>query len=147
VIRDFPFASGETLPELRLHYTVLGTPRHDGHGRVNNALLVLHPTTVSGRTFLEDRFAGVLFGPGQLLDARRFVIILPDGIRHGKSSKPSDGLRTRFPSYDYADMITAQYALVTGALSINHLRLALGTSMGGMQTFMWGETYRTSWTR
>jgi homoserine O-acetyltransferase len=140
-IRDFCFASGERLPELRLHYTVLGVPTRDAHGQVSNAVLILHGTTVSGRVFLEDRFAGVLFGPGQPLDARRYFIILPDGIGHGRSSKPSDGLRAGFPQYDYEDMVTAQHALVRQGLGINHLRLVLGTSMGGMQTYLWGETY------
>jgi homoserine O-acetyltransferase/O-succinyltransferase len=140
-IRDFCFASEERLPELHLHYSVLGVPARDAHGRVSNAVLILHGTTVSGRVFLEDRFGGVLFGPGQPLDARRYFIILPDGIGHGQSSKPSDGLRARFPQYDYEDMVAAQYALVTQGLGIDHLRLVLGTSMGGMQTYLWGETY------
>jgi homoserine O-acetyltransferase/O-succinyltransferase len=140
-IRDFCFASGERLPDLRLHYSLLGAPARDAHGRVSNAVLILHGTTVSGGVFLEDRFASVLFGPGQPLDARRYFIILPDGIGHGQSSKPSDGLRARFPQYDYEDMVTAQHALVSQGLGINHLRLVLGTSMGGMQTYLWGETY------
>src|SRR6266704_5836514 len=141
VIRDFHFASGETLPELRLHYTVLGKPRRDSHGRVSNAVLILHGTGGSGRSLLNEHFAGVLFGKGQLLDTNRYFIILPDGIGHGKSSKPSDGLRAHFPQYSYADMVAAQHALVLQGLQVDHLRLVMGTSMGCMHTFMWGETY------
>jgi homoserine O-acetyltransferase len=141
VIRDFRFASGETLPELRLHYTTLGTPRRDSHGRVANAVLILHGTGGSGRSLLNEHFAGVLFGKGQLLDGNRYFIILPDGIGHGKSSKPSDGLHARFPQYTYADMVAAQHALVLEGLQVNHLRLVMGTSMGCMHTFMWGEAF------
>jgi homoserine O-acetyltransferase/O-succinyltransferase len=141
IIRGFHFASGETLPQLRLHYSTLGTARRDVHGRVDNAVLILHGTTVSGRTFLEERFAGVLFGRGQPLDAEKFFVILPDAIGHGKSSRPSDGLRARFPRYDYVDMVAAQHLLLTQELGVNHLRLVLGTSMGGMQTFMWGQMH------
>jgi homoserine O-acetyltransferase len=141
VIRDFHFASGESLPELRLHYTVIGKPRRDSHGRVSNAVLILHGTGGSGRSLLNEHFAGVLFGKGQLLDASRYFIILPDGIGHGKSSKPSDGLHARFPQYSYADMVAAQHALVLQGLQVDHLRLVMGTSMGCMHTFMWGETF------
>ncbi len=144
VAQNFHFSSGETLPELRLHYTVLGKPHRDAHGRVDNAVLILHGTGGSGHNFLPatpDKFAGVRFGPGQRLDASRYYIILPDGIGHGKSSKPSDGLHTRFPHYDYADMVAAQYQLVTEGLKVNHLRLVMGTSMGCMHTFMWGESH------
>ncbi|HEY2633485.1 MAG TPA: alpha/beta fold hydrolase [Steroidobacteraceae bacterium] len=141
VIRDFHFASGESLPELRLHYTVLGKPRRDSHGRVSNAVLILHGTGGSGRSLLNEHFAGVLFGKGQLLDAGRYFIILPDGIGHGKSSKPSDGLHARFPQYSYADMVAAQHALVLQGLQVDHLRLVMGTSMGCMHTFLWGETF------
>jgi homoserine O-acetyltransferase len=141
VIRDFHFASGETLPELRLHYTYLGKPQKDAQGRVTNAVLILHGTGGSGRSLINDRFSGVLFGHGQLLDASKYFIILPDGIGHGKSSKPSDALRAHFPQYGYEDMVAAQYALVTKGLGVNHLRLVVGTSMGCMHTFMWGETY------
>jgi homoserine O-acetyltransferase len=141
VIRDFHFASGETLPELRLHYTILGKPRRDSHGRVNNAVLILHGTGGSGRSLLNEHFAGVLFGKGQLLDSNRYFIILADGIGHGKSSKPSDGLHARFPQYSYADMVAAQHALVLQGLQVDHLRLVMGTSMGCMHTFMWGEAY------
>jgi homoserine O-acetyltransferase/O-succinyltransferase len=141
VIRDFHFASGETLPELRLHYTILGKPRRDSHGRVANAVLILHGTGGSGRSLLNEHFAGVLFGKGQLLDSNRYFIILPDGIGHGKSSKPSDGLHAHFPQYTYADMVAAQHALVLQGLQVDHLRLVMGTSMGCMHTFMWGETF------
>ncbi len=141
VIRDFHFASGETLPELRLHYTTLGKPRRDSHGRVDNAVLILHGTGGTGRSLLNEHFAGVLFGKGQLLDSNRYFIILPDGIGHGKSSKPSDGLHARFPQYAYADMVAAQHALLLQGLQVDHLRLVMGTSMGCMHTFMWGETY------
>jgi homoserine O-acetyltransferase len=141
VIHDFRFASGETLPELRLHYTVFGKPKKDAQGRVNNAVLILHGTGGSGRSLINDRFSAVLFQPGQLLDADKYFIILPDGIGHGHSSKPSDGLHTRFPQYTYQDMVAAQYALVTKGLEIEHLRLVMGTSMGCMHTFIWGETF------
>lgn len=141
VVHDFHFKSGEALPELRLHYMTLGQPARDAAGRVTNAVLILHGTGGSGRQFLAPQFAGVLFGPGQLLDARRHYIILPDGIGHGRSSKPSDGLRARFPAYDYDDMVAAHYRLVTDGLSVNHLRLVMGTSMGCMHSWMWGETY------
>jgi homoserine O-acetyltransferase len=141
VLRDFRFASGETLPELRIHYRSLGQPRRDDQGVVRNAVLILHGTTGSGSQFLRPEFAGELFGKGQLLDATRYYIILPDGIGHGRSSKPSDGLRARFPRYAYRDMVTAQHRLLTEGLKVNHLRLVLGTSMGGMHTWLWGETY------
>jgi homoserine O-acetyltransferase/O-succinyltransferase len=140
-IRNFRFASNEVLPELRLHYRTIGTPNRDAGGIVRNAVLVLHGTGGSGRGFLSEQFAGALFGPGQLLDSKRYFIILPDGIGHGGSSKPSEGLHARFPRYGYHDMITAQYRLVTEGLGINHLRLVMGTSMGGMHTWLWGERY------
>ena len=140
-VLNFQFDSGEVLPELRLHYTTLGTPRRDEHGVVRNAVLIMHGTGGSGQQFLVEHFAGVLFGPGQLLDAQQYYIILPDGIGHGQSSQPSDGLRARFPSYGYHDMVRAQYLLVTEGLGINHLRLVMGTSMGGMHSWMWGQMY------
>jgi homoserine O-acetyltransferase len=140
IIRDFQFASGEMLPELRIHYTTLGKARRDARGRVANAVLLLHATGGSGRSFLRERFSG-LFAKGQLLDPSRYFIIMPDGIGHGNSSKPSDGLRAHFPQYDYTDMVAAQHVLVTQGLEVDHLRLVLGTSMGCMQTFLWGETY------
>jgi homoserine O-acetyltransferase/O-succinyltransferase len=141
VIHDFNFASGETLPELRLHYTTYGKPRRDAHGKVENAILILHGTGGSGRSLINEHFSAVLFGKGQLLDANKYFIILADGIGHGQSSKPSDGLHARFPKYTYADMVAAQHALVQQGLDVNHLRLVMGTSMGCMHTFMWGETY------
>ena len=141
VSRDFHFTAGGALPQLRIHYTTLGTPRRDSAGIVRNAVLVLHGTTGNGRNFLSDTFAGVLFGPGQLLDSATHYIILPDGIGTGGSTKPSDGLHARFPHYGYVDMVTAQYRLVTEGLRVNHLQLVMGTSMGGMQTWMWGVRY------
>jgi homoserine O-acetyltransferase len=141
VAHEFHFKSGETLPELRLHYTTLGTPVRDAKSRTTNAILILHGTGGSGRGFLSPNFAGVLFGPGELLDASRYFIILPDGIGHGKSSKPSDGMHAHFPQYDYDDMVAAQHELVEKGLGVDHLRLVLGTSMGCMHTWVWAETY------
>ncbi len=141
VVHDFHFASGESLPELRLHYTTLGRIHRNSHGHVDNAVLILHGTGGSGRSLLNDHFAGVLFGKGQLLDTNKYFVILPDGIGHGKSSKPSDGLHARFPQYAYADMVAAQHELVMQGLLVDHLRLVMGTSMGCMHTFMWGETF------
>ena len=140
-VRDFRFASGETLPELRLHYTTLGQPRKDAQGVVRNAVLVLHGTGGTGRAFLSETFGGVLFAKGGLLDAEKYFIVLPDGIGHGKSSKPSDGLRARFPHYGYRDMVAAHHRLLTEGLGVNHLRLVIGTSMGAMHTWLWGERY------
>ena len=136
VAHDFHFKSGETLPELRLHYTTLGTPVRDAKGRTTNAVLIMHGTGGSGSGFLAPIFAGVLFGPGQLLDASRYFIILPDAIGHGKSSKPSDGMHAHFPQYDYDDMVAAQHELVEKGLGVNHLRLVLGTSMGCMHSWV-----------
>ena len=141
VARNFRFASGATLPELRLHYTTLGTPVRDGGGRVTNAVLILHGTGGDGRQFLRPQFAGELFGPGQPLDVTRYYVILPDGIGHGRSSKPSDGAHARFPEYGYTDMVAAQHLLLTAGLHVDRLRLLIGTSMGCMHGFLWGETY------
>jgi homoserine O-acetyltransferase len=141
VIRDFHFRSGETLPELRIHYTTFGTPRRDANGRIDNAVLILHGTGGAGTSLIRPQFAGELFGPGQLLDDSKYFIILPDGIGHGKSSKPSDGLHMRFPHYAYADMVEAQHELVQDGLGISRLRLIMGTSMGCMQAFMWAEQW------
>jgi homoserine O-acetyltransferase/O-succinyltransferase len=141
VIPNFHFASGETLPELRIHYRTLGKPERDAQGVVRNAVLIMHGTGGSGASLINQIFAGELFRPGGVLDAARFYLILPDGIGHGKSSKPSDGLRARFPRYGYVDMVDAQYRLVTDGLGVNHLRLVMGTSMGAMHTWMWGERH------
>jgi homoserine O-acetyltransferase len=141
VIHDFQFRSGEKLAELRLHYTSFGKPARDAQGCVTNAVLILHGTGGSGHQFVRPEFSGTLFGPGQLLDASRYYIVLPDGIGHGKSSKPSDGMHARFPQYDYDDMVEAQYRLVREGLGIDHLRLVMGTSMGCMHSWMWGEAH------
>jgi homoserine O-acetyltransferase len=139
--KNFHFASGETLPELRIHYRTLGTPTRDAKGVVRNAVLIGHGTGGTGAQFLRPEFAGELFGAGQLLDATKYYIVLADGIGHGKSSKPSEGLRAKFPHYGYRDMIDAQYRLLTEALGVNHLRLVMGTSMGGMHSWLWGELH------
>jgi homoserine O-acetyltransferase/O-succinyltransferase len=141
VLRNFRFVSGEVFPELRLHYRTLGTPQKDTSGRVRNAVLIMHGTGGTGAQFTGANFAGELFGRGQPLDAERFYLILPDAIGHGGSSKPSDGLRARFPRYVYADMVEAEYRLLTEGLGVNHLRLMMGTSMGGMHTWMWASRY------
>ena len=141
VLKDFRFASGQAMPELRIHYRTLGKPQRDAQGRVTNAVLITHGTGGSSTQFLRPEFAGELFAPGGLLDAQRYYIILTDGIGHGASSKPSDGLHARFPRYGYRDMVDAQHRLLTEALQVNHLRLVMGTSMGGMQTWVWGERY------
>ena len=135
------FQTGESLPALTLHYRTLGTPRRDAAGVVRNAVLILHGTGGSGAGFLSRTFGGELFGPGQLLDASRYFIVLPDGIGHGKSSKPSDGLRAHFPHYTYDDMVRAQHLMLTEGLNVNHLKLVLGTSMGAMHCWVWGEMY------
>jgi homoserine O-acetyltransferase len=140
-VRDFKFAWGETLPELRLHYRTLGKPEKDAQGKTTNAVLILHGTTGSGAQFIRPEFAGELFGKDQPLDATKFFIVLPDGIGHGKSSKPSDGMHAKFPHYGYVDMVEAQYRLLTDGLGVNHLRLVMGTSMGGMHTWVWGELH------
>jgi homoserine O-acetyltransferase len=141
ILENFRFASGETLPQLKLHYTTVGTPVKDASGIVQNAVLIMHGTTGSGRGFLSNQFAGGLFGPGQLLDATKYYIILPDAVGHGRSSKPSDGLRMRFPRYTYDDMVIAQHRMLTGHLGVTHLRLVMGTSMGGMMTWVWGYMF------
>jgi homoserine O-acetyltransferase len=141
IVKDFKFKSGETLPELKLHYRTIGMPAKDNNGVVHNAVLIMHGTGGTGAQFLSPQFGNVLFGPGQLLDATKFFIILPDAIGHGGSSKPSDGLHTKFPHYTYDDMVLAQYRVITEKLGVNHLRLVMGTSMGAMHTWVWGETY------
>ena len=140
-IRDFKFASGERLPELRIHYRTLGKIDKDANGNARNAVLITHGTTGSGAQFIRPEFAGELFGKDQPLDATKFFIVLPDGIGHGKSSKPSDGLHAKFPRYGYVDMVTAQHRLLTDGLGVNHARLVMGTSMGGMHTWLWGGLY------
>jgi homoserine O-acetyltransferase len=141
VVPEFRFADGETMRELRLHYITLGTPHRNAAGHVDNAVLVLHGTGGDTNQFLREQFAGVLFVPGGLLDASKYFIVIPDGIGHGKSSKPSDGLHAKFPHYGYRDMVSAQHDVLVDALHVDHLRLVIGTSMGGMQTWLWGETY------
>jgi homoserine O-acetyltransferase len=139
-LRDFRFRSGESL-EVRMHYLTLGNPERDSSGVVRNAVLILHGTTGSSAQFLRPEFAEELYGSGQPLDVSRYYVIIPDNIGHGKSTKPSDGLRARFPKYGYVDMVEAQHRLLTEGLGVNHLRLIIGTSMGGMQTWLWGEAH------
>ncbi|HEV3040445.1 MAG TPA: alpha/beta fold hydrolase [Candidatus Angelobacter sp.] len=141
VVKDFQFKSGERMAEVKLHYYTLGTPQKDAQGTVRNAVLILHGTGGAGTQFLSPNFAGVLFGPGQLLDATKYFIVLPDNVGHGQSSKPSDGQHMRFPHYEYDDMIELQYRMLTQGLGVNHLRLVMGTSMGGMHTWLWGEQH------
>ena len=140
-VPDFQFADGAKLPKLRIHYLTLGTAQKDVQGVVKNAVIIGHGTGGSGAQFLRAEFAGELFGAGQPLDASRYFIVLIDAIGHGKSAKPSDGLRAKFPQYGYSDMVEAQYRLLTEGLGVNHLRLVMGTSMGGMQTWVWGERH------
>jgi homoserine O-acetyltransferase len=139
-LTDFRFRSVETLGELRIHYATLGAPHRDARGRIDNAVMVLHGTGGSGRQFLQPQFADALYGAGQPLDLARYYVILPDGIGHGRSSKPSDGLRMRFPYYDYDDMVEAQ-RLMLDRLGVGRLRLLMGTSMGCMHGFVWAERH------
>jgi homoserine O-acetyltransferase len=141
MIPDFRFRSGERISNLRIHYTTLGKPRHNAKGDIDNAVMVLHGTGGSGKQFLQPQFADELYGPGQPLDISRYWIILPDNIGHGGSSKPSDGLRMRFPAYDYDDMVEAQHRLLVEGLGIRKMRLIMGTSMGCMHSFVWGATH------
>jgi homoserine O-acetyltransferase len=140
-VRNFTFRSGETLDTLRLHYTLLGKPARDRAGHITNAVMILHGTSSDGHQFFQPQFSDVLFAPGGLLDPEKYFIVLPDSIGHGKSSKPSDGLHAHFPKYGYDDMVAAQYVLLTQGLHVGHLRLILGTSMGCMHTFIWGEAH------
>ena len=141
VVRNFTFGTGDVLPELRIHYRTIGTPRRDQAGVIRNAVLLLHGTSGTGANFLVPDFAGQLFEQGEPLDGNTHFIIIPDAIGTGRSRKPSDGLRAKFPRYDYADSVTAQHMLVTEKFGVTHLRLLLGTSMGAMQAWMWAETY------
>jgi len=141
VIDDFVLADGEAFDKLHLHATTFGQPQKDAHGKVTNAVLIMHGTGGSGQQFITPIFSGELFGPGQILDASKYFIILPDALGHGKSSKPSDGLHAKFPHYGYRDIVKLDYRLLTEHFGVNHLRLVMGTSMGGMQTWVWGETY------
>ncbi|HEY3951646.1 alpha/beta fold hydrolase [Phenylobacterium sp.] len=140
-IKDFHFRSGETLPELKLHYYTLGKPAKDAAGHVTNAVMVLHGTGGSGRQFLAPQFADVLLVPGGVLDPAKYFLIFPDDIGHGGSSKPSDGMHMRFPHYDYTDMVEAEHAIVEKALGVERLRLVMGTSMGCMHSFMYVEMF------
>ena len=141
IVRNYTFRSGETMPEVRMHYRTLGTPRRNARGLVENAVLIGHGTGGTGAQFLGPTFAGELFGPGQPLDAAKFFIVLSDGVGHGGSSKPSDGLRMKFPHYGYLDMVDLDHRLLVDGLGVNHLRLVMGTSMGGMHTWLWGEQF------
>jgi homoserine O-acetyltransferase/O-succinyltransferase len=137
---DFRFGTGETLPQLKLHYITLGAPHHNAAGHVDNAVLLLHGTGGNAHSLMNPLFSNVLFVPGGVLDIQKYFLILPDDIGHGESSKPSDGLHAHFPAYDYDDMVRAQ-RMMLDQMKIDHLRLILGTSMGCMQSFVWGETY------
>ena len=139
--QDFHFGTGETLPALKLHYLILGTPHRNKAGQVDNAVLLLHGTGGDAHTLFNPVFSTVLFGPGQPLDITKYFLIFPDDIGQGESSKPSDGLRMKFPQYDYDDMVRSQHQMLLEGLHVDHLRLILGTSMGCMQSFVWGETY------
>ena len=141
VIKDFKFESGESLPQLNIHYITLGRAIKNNKGEITNAVLIMHGTTGNGRQFLREQFASNLYNQGQILDTTKNFIVLPDAIGHGKSSKPSDGLHMKFPKYTYDDMVIANYRLLTEHLGVKHLRLCMGTSMGGMQTWVWGYTY------
>ena len=140
-IQNFSFKDGETIAQLRLHYLTLGTPHRDAQGHVDNAILLLHGTGGDAHSLMNPVFSNVLFGPGEPFDITKFFLILPDDIGQGQSSKPSDGLRMHFPQYDYDDMVASQHAMLEDGLHVDHLRLILGTSMGCMQSFVWGETY------
>jgi homoserine O-acetyltransferase len=138
---NFRFGTGQTLPELKLHYLTLGMPHRDAAGHTDNAILLLHGTGGNAHSLLNPVFSDELFGPGQPFDIHKYFLILPDDIGQGESSKPSDGLRMQFPNYDYDDMVRSQHQMLLEGLHVDHLRLILGTSMGCMQSFVWGETY------
>lgn len=141
IVQNFQFKDGQALPELKLHYRTVGTPKKDKNGLTSNAVLIMHGTTSSSAQFFCEAFAGHLFNSGQLLSAEEYFLVLPDAIGHGQSSRPSNGLRARFPRYCYSDMVRVNYMLLTEHLGVNHLRLVMGTSMGGMHTFVWGTMY------
>ena len=141
VLKNFTFTSGEKMAEMKMHYTTLGTPHKNKKGEIDNAIMVLHGTGGTGKQFLSPQFADELYGPGQPFDIAKFYVILPDSIGHGGSSKPSNGMRMAFPKYDYDDMVTGQYRLLTEGLAVKRLKLILGTSMGCMHAFVWGETH------
>jgi homoserine O-acetyltransferase len=141
IVHNYEFTNGQTLPELRIHYTTIGKPIKDTSGLVRNGVIIMHGTGGAGASFLTPNFAGILFAPGGLLDATKYFIIMPDDIGHGKSSKPSDGLHLKFPNYTYEDMVRLEYKLVTEKLGVNHMRLVMGTSMGAMHAWMWGYMY------
>jgi homoserine O-acetyltransferase len=141
VIKDFRFKSGEILPTLNIHYTTLGTPKRNAAGDITNAVILLHGTSSSGKAWLMPSLADELFAPGQALDAAQYFIVLPDGIGRGGSSKPSDGLKGKFPHYRYEDIVASEHQLLTEGLGVKHLRLVMGSSMGGMHTWIWGYTY------
>jgi len=141
IAHNVRFGTGETLPEVRIHYYTLGRPHRNAHGDIDNAIMLLHGTGGTGHQFLAPQFANELFGAGQPLDIQRYWIIMPDNLGHGRSSKPSDGMRMHFPRYDYDDMVALQHRLLTEGLHVRRVRLILGTSMGCMHAFVWGETY------
>jgi homoserine O-acetyltransferase len=141
IIKDFHFNSGEVLPQLRVHYVTLGTPHRSSNGEIDNAVLLLHSTGSDTTEFFDPDFSVPLYGLGQPLDLTKFYLIIPDAIGHGKSSKPSDGMRAHFPHYGYEDIVVAQHRLVTEKLGVTHLRFVMGLSMGGMHTWLWGERY------
>jgi homoserine O-acetyltransferase len=141
IAHDFHFSDGTIFPDLRIHYVTLGTPQRDAHGEITNAVLLLHGTTGTGKAFLTPLMRKELFAAGEPLDTQRYFIVIPDGLGRGGSSKPSDGLRTKFPHYGYGDVVEANHRLLVEGLKVRHLKLVLGTSMGGMQTWMWGERY------
>lgn len=141
ILKDFRFHSGETLPEIRMHYRTFGQPKRDSNGKVSNTVLILHGTSGDGSSLIRREFSGELFGPGQPLDVSKYFIVLPDNLGHGKSSKPSDGLRAKFPNYCYPDMIEAQRRMLVEGLKVDHLRLVIGTSMGGMHAWLWGQLH------
>src|SRR6187397_179069 len=141
IIYNFKFESGDSLSQLNIHYATIVKPVKDKNGNITNVILIMHGTSGNSKNFLTEQFAGNLFKPGQILDSTKYFIILPDAIGHGKSSKPSDGMHMKFPKYTYDDMVEALHEVLTKKLGVNHLRLVMGTSMGGMQTWVWGEMY------